>query len=139
MCECGCSSNDERYTFPAPSRDAFYMLTIAAACPDCDAPPGISIELIDKTNVLWKDYKRGEFIDGKLKFEKWPDSKGVAIVTGMRRHEFVKAVAKHLIGTKANDLADENGLFDDVAAETIAEELYEDSLTRPHFPKTASR
>lgn len=135
MGECGCSSNDRRFTFPAPGKDRFYMLTLSAACPSCDSPPGIMIELIDRSNVLYDEYMQGEFIDGPLKFEKLVDTMGVAIVTGMRKHEFVKALSDQLVGTPSRDLGDSDGIIDKIAAETLLEEMYEDSLTKPHFPK----
>jgi len=126
--------SDLRYTFPATSKESFYLLTLSGGCVGCDASPGVTIELIDKSNVLWDEYKRGEFIDGKLKFEKWPDSKGVAIITGFRKHEFVKALTSHLTGTSWDGLTDRDGKVDEIGAEVVLEEMYLDSLVKPHFP-----
>lgn len=130
MCECGCTMNDEKLTFPGPGK-SFYILSLAAECKSCDAPPGITIELIEPGNVLWDEYKRGEFVDGPLQFEKWRDSKGVAIVTGMRQHEFVKATISNLMGLEIEDFC-EGGKIDESGAEVILEEMYDDSQVKPH-------
>lgn len=129
MCECGCELNAERYSFAGPGK-SFYVLTLRGECLNCDAPPGISIEVIEPGHCLFDEYRRGEFTDGLLKFEKWPDNMGVAIVTGMRRHEFVKAMASHLVGLAVEDFS-ERGKIDRISAETILEEMYEDSQTKP--------
>lgn len=129
MCECGCTSNDDRYTFPGPG-DSFYLLSLAGDCRSCDAPSGITLELIEPSNTLYEEYKRGTFTRGKLKFEKWPDSKGVAIITGMCMHEFIAALRSHLIGVSSVELG-ENGLIDDAGAEVILEEMYEDAQVQP--------
>lgn len=72
---------------------------------------------------------REDFIDGKLHFEKWSDSEGVAIVTGLMRHEFVKALTPHLVG-----LEDGGDVLDEIGAEVLLEEAYDDSVVKPHFP-----
>lgn len=128
MCECGCTSNDERYWFPAPG-SCVYLLTITRGCVDCDAAAGVSIELITKSD--FRKYHR-EFVDGELKFEDWSDSRGVAIVTGFRKHEFVKAMLPNFVGTELTMF--EGGVIDEVSAEVLLEEAYEDSVVRPHFP-----
>jgi len=115
------------------------MLTLSAGCTECDAPPGVTIELIDSSNVLYKDYKRGEFINGKLQFEKWSDSNGVAIITGFRKHEFVKALTSHIAGTNWDDMKDDDGVVDEISAEVVLEEMYLDSLVKPHFPEVTKR
>lgn len=125
MCECGCTSNDHRYWFPARGNEV-YILTLSGGCTECDAPSGVSIERISQGSSLWKD--RRDYLDGKLKFEKWPDSHGVAIVAGMRRHEFIKALTPHLIETDLDEL-------DEIGAEVLLEEAYEDSVVKPHFPE----
>ena len=130
MCECGCTANDRRYTFPAPGRTA-YLLTLSGGCVECDAPSGVSIERISMSDMIWK--QREEFTDGALKFEKWSDSEGVAIITGLRKHEFVKALLPQLVGVSAEDMG-EGGVIDESGAEVILEEMYEDAQVRPHFP-----
>lgn len=129
MGECGCTTNDRRYRIPGPDK-TFYLLTLSGACENCDAPPGITIEVITPEHTLYREYKRGEFNDGQLKFEKWRDSRGVAIVCGMRKHEFVKAILPHLIGLDSKELGDE-GKLDEAGAEVVIEEMYDDSQTRP--------
>jgi hypothetical protein len=124
MCECGCTSNDERYLFPAPGNEV-YMLTISGGCTDCDAGPGITIERFDKSNYWWE---HREYLEGKLKFEKWSDTKGVAIITGHRKREFVKAILPHLVGADVSD---------EIACEVAIEEAYAASMVRPHFPTNA--
>lgn len=126
MCECGCTMNDHRYWFPAPD-NGVYILTLTRGCVDCDGSSGVSIERISKSDMLWKD--RRDYLDGKLKFEKWPDSYGVAIITGMLKHEFVKALSMHLEGVDVED-----GAIDSIMAEVLLEEAYEDSVVKPHFP-----
>lgn len=135
MCECGCVANDKKFKFPANGK-SFYLLTLSTACMNCDAPPGISIELIESGHGLYEEYSAGDsdYLEGDLPFEKWPDSKGVAIVCGMTRSEFIKAMSSHLIGIDSNELGDD-GVLDDVAAETILEEMYENSQVRPYIPK----
>jgi hypothetical protein len=123
--------NAYKYTFPGPG-ESFYLLSLLSECQNCDAPPGVTIELIEPGNVLYHEYKRGEFNDGQLKFKKWADTKGVAIVTGMRMHEFVKAAAPHLIGLAVKDFS-EGGMIDRISAETILEEMYEDATSRPEL------
>lgn len=130
MCECGCTMNDEKLTFPGPGK-SFYILTLAGHCEDCDAAPGVTIEHIKPDHPLWRDYKRGEFISGPLNFNQWPDGPGVAIVTGMRKHEFVAAMTKHLEGLDSRMLGD-GGKMDEDGAEVVAEEMYADSQVQPH-------
>lgn len=128
MCECGCTSNDLRYWFPAPGKK-LYMLTLSNACVDCDAPSGVTIELIGPNDIHYKN--REDYTDGELKFADWSDTKGVAIVTGFRRHEFIKAITPHLIDTDLDEL-------DEIGAEVLLEEAYEDSVVKPHFPPAIS-
>ena len=132
MCECGCTGNDERYLFPGPGK-SHYVLTLHGGCVDCDSPSGFTIERIDSTNTLWKEFNRGEFLTGNLKFEKWPDSVGMAVVTGMLRHEFIKSTRDHLIGIDANDFGDNDGLIDGDGADVILEEMYDDATFRPRI------
>jgi hypothetical protein len=129
MCECGCEANADRYTLPGPGK-SFYLISLSAECLNCDAPPGVTIELIEPSNTLYRDYKEGEFNTEPLKLEKWPDSKGVAIVAGMRQHEFVKSVKSHLEGMEVEHFT-EKGRIDRIGAETILEEMYEDSQVKP--------
>lgn len=131
MCECGCTSNDDRYTFPGPGK-SFYLLTLSGHCVECDAPSGVSIEQIEPSNVLYKEYKRGEFSNGPLLFESWPDSKGAAVVVGMRRHEFIKALLSHLVGVSSDDMG-EDGKIDEAGADVILEEMYDDAQVRPQL------
>jgi hypothetical protein len=130
MCECGCTANDKRYLFPAPGNEV-YMLTLSGGCVECDGPAGVTIERMSKSNIYWK--RRGDFTDGQLKFEKWSDSEGVAIITGLLRHEFIKALSPQLVGTNIKDMA--NGeVIDEIDAEVILEEMFEASVVEPHFP-----
>jgi hypothetical protein len=126
MCECGCIANDLKYTFPAPNKQV-YVLTLSGGCIYCDAGPGIIIERILKKEL------QEEFIDGQLKFEKWSDSEAVAIITGMRKHEFINALKEHLMGLSVDEMG-ENGILDEVGSEVILEEAYEDSIVKPRFP-----
>lgn len=126
MCECGCTANDERYVFPAPGRKV-YVLTLSRGCVECDAPSGVTIERIDRGTLL------PDFIDGELKFEDWRDSEGVAIVTGLLKHEFVEALLPQLVGTSASEMGD-NGVIDEAGAEVMLEEMYADAQVKPHFP-----
>lgn len=129
MCECGCTSNDKHYSFPGPGK-SFYVLTLSRGCVECDGPSGISIEHIKPGMFLYEKTHREEFIDGELKFNKWPDSLGVAFVTGLLKHEFIEAIKPHLVGTEVG----EDGAIDDIGAEVLLEEAYEDSVVRPHLP-----
>lgn len=127
MCECGCTSNDERYLFPAPGNKV-YMLTLSKGCIECDAPSGITIERISKSDIHYQN--REDYTDGELTFAKWPYGEGVAIITGMLRHEFVNALKVHIVGTDVG----EDGTIDEIGAEILLEEVFEDSQVRPHFP-----
>lgn len=129
MCECGCEMNARRYTFPAPGK-SFYLLVLSPPCTNCVAPPGVSIELIEPSNVLWAEYRRGEWVEGPLKFEDWRDTKGVRIATGLIREEFVKACSKHLVGI-GKEMFGDDGKIDADGAEVILEEMYDDSHIRP--------
>jgi hypothetical protein len=128
MCECGCTSNDERYTFQTPGKFV-YVLTITKGCVECDGAAGVQIERIEKKRM--KDWYQ-DFIDGELLFEKWSDSEGVAIITGHRKHEFVNALKPHLIDTDMDEM-------DEIGAEVTLEEMYNDSVVRPHFPSARDR
>ena len=129
MCECGCTMNDKRYTFAGPGK-VIYMLTLSGGCVDCDAPSGISIERLKPGDFMHANGHRDEFVDGELQFETWAESEGVGIVTGMRRHEFVKALSAHLIGASAEEMG-ENGVIDEAGAEVMLEEMFEDAQMRP--------
>lgn len=129
MCQCGCMENDERLTLPGPG-ESFYVISLYSGCADCDNPAGVTIELITPKDTLYKDYKAGEFIDGPLKMKNWRGSKGAAIITGMTKEQFVKATLSHLIGVDSNEFSGDGGL-DKIAAETILEELYDDSQVKP--------
>lgn len=129
MCECGCVGTDERYRFPGPGK-SFYVLVLHGKCLNCYSPAGVAIERIDPGHALWKEFKRGEFLDGDLQFEKWPDCYGVSVVTGFLRDEFIKALSPHLVGVNSNELG-EGGELDEIGAETILEEAYEDSAFKP--------
>jgi hypothetical protein len=128
MCECGCTMSDDKYRLPGPGK-SFYLVTLAGMCKNCDAPPGVTIELIEPTNSMYREYKGDDYGVSPLKLEKWADSLGVAIITGMRQHEFVKATQSHLIGLNSHDFGGPK--LDQIAAETILEELYDDSQVRP--------
>lgn len=133
MCECGCVMNDKKLTFPGPGK-TLYLLTLSAGCVDCDAPSGVSIERLNPGNFMYSKQDREDFSDGELEFENWGDNvEGVGIVTGMLRHEFIKALAKHLIGVSAEEMG-ENGKIDEAGAEVILEEAFDDSVVMPHFP-----
>lgn len=127
MCECGCTANDERYLFPAPGKQV-YMLTISGGCTECDAGPGITIERLPKSDLHYKEWET--YTEGYLNFEKWPDSEGVALITGFRKHEFVEALLPSLVGVEVP--------MDDIGAEIVLEEAYVDSIVRPHFPRKES-
>ncbi len=134
MCECGCIMNHRRFSFAGPGK-AFYILTLLGACENCASPTAVWIELIEPGRALWKDYKRGDFLDGPLEFDQWPDNKGVSITTGLTASEFVKAMSEHLVGIDSQKFGD-NGLIDADGAEVILEEMYRDAQVQPHFPPT---
>jgi hypothetical protein len=135
MCECGCVLTDDRYVFPGPGK-SIYLLTLSAECVNCDAPPGVTIERVEPGTRLYEDYRRGVF-DGSVEFEDWPESKGVAIIAGMRRREFVNAVKGHLVGLAVKDFT-MRGTIDEDGAEVILEDMYEDAQVRPRFPEPAA-
>lgn len=137
MCECGCTANDDRCTLPGPGK-SFYIVSLSGGCDDCDAPAGITIELIEPSNTLYKDYKRGDFVDGPLRLEQWPDSKGVCIITGHRRCEFVKAAKSHLVGLDSRDFGD-GAVIDDDGAGVILEEMHADASVKPFVVKPVKR
>jgi hypothetical protein len=130
MGECGCTLNDAKYYLRGPDR-TIYVVTLSGHCANCDAPAGVSIEAIEPHHVLYHECLRGEFTQGPLPFTDWPDSRGVAIVTGMTKSQFVKAVSSHLVGINSNEIGDENAQLDECAAEIVAEEMYRDAQRRP--------
>lgn len=133
MCECGCTMNDKHYTFPGPG-ESYYLLTLSGDCRDCDAPCGVTLELLEPGTFKHEYYQQRDHIDGKLKFEPWADSKGVAIITGFRMHEFVAALKSQLVGVSADEMG-ENGAIDDAGAAVILEEMYEDAQITPFLVK----
>lgn len=137
MCECGCISNDDRYTFPAPKK-GMYVLTLSQACTNCVAPSGVTIELIESSHPLYKQYKRGDFTRGQLPFEKWPDCKRAAIICGLLRGEFVEAALGHLFGVDSRQLGDD-GVIDEIGAEVILDEMYEDVQVHPRLVTQVNR
>jgi hypothetical protein len=123
MCECGCTSNDMRYLFPAPGNKV-YMLTLSRGCVDCDGPAGVTIERLSKSDIHYT--QREDYTDGELKFEKWAYSEGVAIITGFLKHEFVKKLSPLLVGTNIE-------AADEIDAEVLLEELYDASVMKPQL------
>lgn len=139
MCECGCGMRDKKYWFPGPS-ESYYVLTLSVACVDCDSPPGVTIELIEPGTPMFDIYKQEEYLDGALAFQLWGgQTKGVAVITGMRKHEFVSVMKSHLTGINSKEYSD-SGVIDEDGAEVIAEEAYGDSWVQPHIvqPKGGS-
>lgn len=132
MGECGCVGNDERYWFPAPN-NGIYLLTISGGCTDCCAPPGVTVELVErgKKSREWKE--REWYIDGELQFQDWGNgNKGAAVVTGFEKHEFIKALLPHLVGVDSKKMG-ENGAIDESGADVILDEMYEDAMFRPRI------
>lgn len=137
MCECGCVSNDQKYRLPAKGR-SFYLVTLVGGCTECDYPPGVAIELITQSHALFKEYKRGEFVDGDLPLTDWSDGKGCMIVTGMLSHEFTAKLTPSLVGLDSNELG-ENGVLDQAGAEVTLEEMFSEATVRPFIqPNRAS-
>ncbi len=137
MGECGCTMNDNKYTLPGPGK-SFYLVSLSGGCVDCDAPPGVTIELIKPGDPLYAEYKSGEYVDGPMTLSNWGDSKGVAIITGHRRHEFVKETLSHLNGLEVKHFVD-HGRIGKTGAETILEEMYEDSRVKPSIVVPVSK
>lgn len=131
MGECGCTANDNRYYFPGPNH-SFYLLTLSGGCIECDGPPGISIEQFKPGDHGYDYYQEDNYTEGALPFEKWPDSMGIGIITGMLRNDFIDAVKSHLIGVDSKEMG-EDGTIDEIGAETIIEEMYVDSITCPRL------
>lgn len=88
------------------------------------------IEKIGPKHSLYQEYLAGDFNTKVLKFEKWIESMGVAITSGMRQHEFVSRTKNHLIGIRIKDFG-QRGKIDQIGAETILEEMYDDSQVKP--------
>jgi hypothetical protein len=126
MCECGCTMNDVRYSLDGPMPTLRYLVTLSGACVNCDAPAGVSIERISPESVYWSD----EYTEGPLPLSDWGDSMGAAIVCGYRKHEFTAAMSRHLIGVSSDELG-EGGRIDEVGADVLAEEMYDDAQIRP--------
>lgn len=137
MCECGCVANDRKYWFPGPSK-TIYVLTLSAGCVDCDASSGVSIEVLKPGDFMYSKIKQDEYSEGPLEFEKWGDAQGIGIITGLRRHEFVAKCQSHLIGVSSEEMG-EGGKIDEAGADVILEEMFEDSVVEPHFPKREQR
>jgi hypothetical protein len=126
--------NDDRYILPGPS-NSFYLFSLSAACRNCDGPDGITIEWFDNMRAL-REWLAGAELPPQLCFADWPDTKGLCIVTGRTKDEFVKALKGNLVGADANSFVDESsGICDEIAAETILEEMYEDTTFQPQVVK----
>lgn len=129
MCECGCVGNDDKYVLPGPG-ESIYVLRLAGECVNCDAPPGIFVEQLSPGDFEFEHVTDEMYGYTPLALNDWPDGKGVAIVTGMRKQEFIKAMLPHLIGVDSRTLG-ENGVLDEAGADVIAEEMYADSQVQP--------
>lgn len=113
-----------------------YLVTLTKACESCDAPSGISIERFKSRKAIEKAYAL-ESVD-LLPFEKWAESDGCVIITGHRKHEFVKSVKGNLIGIDSNLFGDDtSSALDENSAEIIAEEMYADSVVMPSVVKSS--
>lgn len=131
MCECGCTMNDDKYILPGPGK-SMYLITLAGHCENCDVGSSVVIEQIDEDHMLYQDYRRFDFETRPLPLQDWRDSRGVCIATGFRKHEFVGAAARHLIGVSSS-MFGEAVPIDSFGAEVIAEEMYDDAQLRPRI------
>ena len=129
MCECGCVMNDDVYTLPGPGK-TMYVIRLSGECENCDAPPGVTIEQYKPGDYFHEYYSDPDNSALPLPLENWSDGLGAAIVTGMRKHEFVKVTQSYLVGIDSREFGDD-GKIDDIGAETILEEMYEDSQVMP--------
>lgn len=129
MCECGCVSSRRRYRFPAPGK-CTYLLTLIPHCVDCNWPSAVSIELVEPSGWLYREIRDGDCLVGDLPFEKWPDSQGVLVECGHMKNGFIDLLRRHLIGVSSDELGTD-GLIDDVGADVILEEMYEDAQFSP--------
>ena len=134
MCECGCTGNDDRYQLAGPN-DSVYLITMRGACVNCDGSDVVLIEHFKDNNAL-RDWCCGE-LPPILPLVQWIDTQGVQITTGRLKDEFIKKLNNHLVGLKSDDLADEPGMpLDEIAAEEILDEMYNDTTFRPTVLKT---
>lgn len=134
MCECGCVANDRRYTFQGPE-GFMYVLTLSNGCVSCDAGSYITIEKISM--VQFRRERREGFFDGGLELRPWRGAaQGVAIITGHRKHEFVKALLPQLVGFSIGGMCD-NDALDEVGAEVLLEDLYDDARFKPYVQPPA--
>lgn len=136
MGECGCSLNDDKYWFPGPG-ESYYLLTLSAACTECDTPDGISLEHVKPGDVTYNTSRHEDYCDGQLVFAKWPHNDGVAIVTSLRRHEFIAKLLSHLVGVDSRELSDGDAL-DDAAADVILDEMYPAATVKPQIARVST-
>ena len=136
MCECGCIGTDVYYTLAGPGA-SIYLVTLSRACKECDAPDAVTIEQFASRKDL-KSWCCGE-LPPSLPLKHWNHSNGVAILTGRRHDEFIKAQLSNLIGVVSDDLTDKpsEGL-DSTAAEVILDEMYPDSIFQPTLASSAT-
>lgn len=127
MCECGCVSNDKRFTLTGPG-DSYYLITLRGHCKECDGSSVVLIELLEPGTHGHGYYR--DYTSGPLPFDKWPDSMGVTINVGMTDQEFRAKLAPHLIGLDSKELGDD-GVLDDAAVDVLLEEMYDDAQTFP--------
>lgn len=126
--------NNDAYRLPGPN-GAVYLITFQRACTNCDGSSSVIIERFASIASL-KEYAFD--LPPELPLEKWPESMGCAIITGHRKHQFVKALKDSLIGLKSDDFADKKGDgLDGIAAETILEDMYDESVVTPRLPVAA--
>jgi len=133
MCECGCTSNDKRYTIPGPGK-SYYLVTLRGHCVECSGHSAVLIDLLEPGSHDHEYYNDADMIDGPLPLREWDDKKSCTIVTGMLREEFVSKLAGHLVGIDCDEMGDD-GRIDEDGAEVILEEMYDQSQTFPCFVK----
>lgn len=121
--------NDRRYTLPGPG-EVYYLITLRGHCKDCDGPSTVLIETC-VPGTFWHGYYKDEnHSNGPLPFEKWSESQGCMITTGMSVEQFQAALSSYLVGINSDELG-EDGVLDETAVEIILDEMYDDAQTRP--------
>lgn len=129
MCECGCVSNDKKFTLDGPKK-SYYLVTLRGHCKECDGPAVVLIELLEPGTHDYGYYKTPEYTHGPLPLGKWSDSMGTTIAVGMTRDEFRDKMASHLLGLNSEELG-EDGVLDEAAVDVLLEDMYDDAQTFP--------
>lgn len=110
MCECGCISMGEFWQIPGPN-ESIYVIQKYPGCHDCSSPAGIIFRKLDQNDIDLFDYRHLKSLDYREVFDK------SAEIPFIDEENLKKELSIYLLA------AMENGMFDQIWADTLAEEF----------------